>query len=31
LSWLALPVWPLVLARLVFSKEASVTSGEKGV
>jgi ABC-type antimicrobial peptide transport system permease subunit len=24
LSWLALPVWPLMLAHLVFSKEASV-------
>jgi hypothetical protein len=26
LSWLAFPVWPLMLAHLVFSKEASLTS-----
>lgn len=30
-SWLAFPTWPLVLARLGFSKEASLTSAEKGI
>jgi hypothetical protein len=30
LGWLALPVWLLMLARLVFSKEASHVSVEKG-
>lgn len=31
LSWLALPVWPLILARLVFSKPASLNSDQKGL
>jgi hypothetical protein len=30
-GWLALPVWPLVLARLVFSKPALLNSNEEGL
>jgi hypothetical protein len=29
-AWLALPVWPLVLARLVFGRRASLKSQEEG-
>ena len=30
IGWLALPVWPLVLARLVFNKPPSFNSNQEG-
>jgi hypothetical protein len=30
-AWLALPIWPLVLARLVFNKSVSLNSNEEGL
>lgn len=30
-SWLALPVWPLILARIVFNKPPSLNSDEEGL
>ena len=30
-SWLALPVWPLILARLVFSKPPSFKADKEGL